>query len=244
MDDQPILPEIVPIKTKQAVWSPTALAWMTVLCSPLVSGFMYALNWGRLGHPERKKRALWMVIAGGLLYCILIIRSALADEGSAAADFPPRALFMAVNLALAWQFYLGQQVPFKQYIQQGGRKASVYLPIGWGFALLLAVLGVAGGVYMVQATRDYAEIDRAVALVQQKKYKEAEPLLKELAVKQPDETAIYWNLAMIYIETDRYELAKQEVQKVLAHDPDDKDAKDFLKESEEMSKDSEEPLKD
>lgn len=205
------------------------MSWITILFSPLAAGLMYALNWGALGYRDRKIRGLWMLGVAGLIYAWLGFQEALAQY---AMDLPPRRVLLPLSLVLAWQFYLGQQAPFERYMRQGGKKAPVYLPLAWGVAIWLVIMGSAVGWLMVQSARDYAEIEQAIALVQQGKYEEAEPLLKELAVKQPDETSIYWNLAVIYLETSRPELAKQEVQKVLAHDPDNKEAKQFLKDLE------------
>lgn len=64
------------------------------------------------------------------------------------------------------------------------------------------------------------------------KVKEAEVIYKAFKQNNPEEPNVYWNLAVIYSQTNRNDLARQELREMLQVDPGNKRAKDFLKELE------------
>jgi len=64
------------------------------------------------------------------------------------------------------------------------------------------------------------DFERAVALMQEGKEKQAMPILEEIVRQSPGVTAPYINLAMIYRHADKYEQAEELLQEALKLVPD------------------------
>lgn len=70
---------------------------------------------------------------------------------------------------------------------------------------------------------DHIRFKQSIVLLQDKNYKQAEPLLKALAEKMPDHPDTLWNLSLVYIGTDQLEQARQTLlacQKLAPDDPE------------------------
>ena len=237
-NESPFLPvETSPAIPSRAAWSPTAIVWACLLFSVLPGGIMYALNFERLGQPQKKKTALLGVIAFCFVFYGILFAAAFKPE-----LFPSfnekmlRALSAAGTFGMARIFYLQQKPLFIRHLQQGGKKASVWPPIVWSVATI-TVVGIAlVGYFIWQVNRDEQEFSRGYALMQKGKYDEAEKIFKSYQDKYPDETPAYMNLALIYADEAKLPQAKQELTELLRLDPKDKDAKDLLKDVEDELK--------
>lgn len=108
-------------------WSPTAIALTTLVLSPIPGGILHALNCARLGHPERRRLALFVNLGTAImLYCV-------ATET------------LAGSLLLAAYFYKTQERAFQAYRSGGGQVASIWVPVGLTLgAFLLLASGLAG----------------------------------------------------------------------------------------------------
>jgi len=99
-------------------WSPTGIALVTLLLSPIPGGILHALNYERLGVPARKRLALFSnLIAGVALFVV---------PSTGSAIFLPRS---GVALLFAAYFYKSQERLFQAHLSLGGRKASLLLPV-------------------------------------------------------------------------------------------------------------------
>jgi Flp pilus assembly protein TadD len=65
-------------------------------------------------------------------------------------------------------------------------------------------------------------------------HQKAEAIFKSVQSKLPDESAIHWNLAVIYMNTDRYELARRELREYLRCEPNSQEAKELVRDLEDL----------
>lgn len=84
-----------------------------------------------------------------------------------------------------------------------------------------------------EVTRYEEKFTQARRLFDSNEYTKAEPIFKEYKAKYPEEAAASYNLPLIYLRTDRIELAKRELNEVLRLNPQFENTKELLKEIEE-----------
>lgn len=116
----------------QPPWSPTGIAVLSVVVSPLLGGILHGLNYERLGRPELKRFAL----ARNLLSATALLLFWNLDMPTSFAS-----LFMAAY------FYKTQEEPFLRAVPAGGRKASLFRPAVLFIALALALLVVYNAIF-------------------------------------------------------------------------------------------------
>jgi tetratricopeptide (TPR) repeat protein len=227
MTDEPVS---LPVSEEpETAWSPTAIAWFCVLFNFLPGALLYALNFERFGQPERKKHALWMVSGGALLYLLLFIRYALMADGALAGrEGTVRLWILILHVAIAWHLYLRQQNLFVRHIQQGGRKATLLVPVVASVLWLLLLAASSVGIAFLQASRDDKVFANALTLMNKGKNREAEILFRQYKSRNPEEATTYWNLAVIYERTGRSQQAKIELRDLLKIEPENKDAREWL----------------
>jgi hypothetical protein len=111
-------------------WSPTAIALTTLLLSPIPGGILHALNYARLGHPERGRLALFANLgaAAAVVFIVPVLMTAPMTRWAAA-------------ILLAAYFYKSQESTFQAYRSKGGQAASIWVPVAvtLGFFLLLLI---------------------------------------------------------------------------------------------------------
>lgn len=234
-EPQAILQEETPITVPaRAAWSPTAIVWICFLFSILPAGILYALNFARLGQPQKTKNALLIVGVMSTIFYGLFLLSAFKPETlSSANEGILRILSLLMTMSVAWYFYLSQQSLFARHIRQGGKKASLWPPVLWSLATIVIVGIALVGYFTWQVTQDEHEFDRAVTLLQNGKYGEAEKIFKAYRTEYPDETPAYMNLAIIYSNEGRLLEAKQELESLLRMNPKHKNATQLLKDVED-----------
>ncbi len=126
MPEAPTSPSGSP-KESRSAWSPTGIALVSLLFSPLPGGILHALNYSRLGTPGRRRLALFSnLIAGTVLF------------------FPPLtpAIRISASLFAAAYFYKTQEHLFLAHRSSGGRKASLAVPVV--LTLVVAVILLVG----------------------------------------------------------------------------------------------------
>lgn len=117
--------------TSKAPWSPTGIAVLTLLFSPFAGGVLHGLNYSRLGQPVYRRFILARnLLAGGLIFLFANLPT-LNTPG----------LGIAFSLFVAAYFYKTQEQAFQKHRSQGGRKASLLLPVVLSL-VVLAALGV------------------------------------------------------------------------------------------------------
>ena len=112
----------------RAPWSPTGIALVTLLLSSVAGAVLHALNYSRLGWPQRGRLALFSNLITPLLV------------GLAAMLGPWSGLRLTVAIFLAAYFYKTQAALFERHRASGGRKASLVLPV---ILLMVALVGLA-----------------------------------------------------------------------------------------------------
>ena len=213
------------IPTNKLAWNPKAIGGIAFFFTFLPAGVMYAINYERLGYPEKKTPGIVFTIVGFALYILVI---------ALLPDFPgSNSLFMGFNIGMTAFFFQGQKKLFEQHLQQGGGKAPIGPPLAFSFLLLVILFG---GVFMwgyQEVTRYEEKFTQACRLFDSNEYTKAEPIFKEYKAKYPEEAAAPYNLALIYLRTDRIDLAKRELNEVLRLNPQFENTKELLKEIEE-----------
>jgi tetratricopeptide (TPR) repeat protein len=132
------------------------------------------------------------------------------------------------TLTFARYFSISQQSLFTEYQRRGGKKASLVGPTFASLLFLFVFCGVIAGPDVWREIKDSQTFDNAVALMQQKNYRAAEPLFKAYLAKHPDDVNVHLNLGLIYAMTDRIPQSKGELDKVLRVDPANPSALDVL----------------
>lgn len=166
----------------QDAWSPKAIGAITLLCTFLPGGILWALNYSRLGQPEKTRPRLIGVLIGYCALWALIFLEIENTDVARAVDVCIRG----IHPVLGFLFYQQQKDLFKQHIDSGGRKASILLPTLLSIAFLVTlIVGILvasyGGKILQQGFRaplDNLLADRALT---DKNYAVAISPLKRLA---------------------------------------------------------------
>jgi hypothetical protein len=95
-------------------WSPTTIAVLTLVFSPVVGGVLHGLNCGKLGQKASRRFVLSRNLLAGALLILL------------ALSFAP---MIGVSLFFASYFYKSQEECFESHRAQGGKKGSLLMAI-------------------------------------------------------------------------------------------------------------------
>lgn len=120
-----VLKEEILIETPQynnhrAVWNPKAIKLISIFCSLVPGCVLFSMNYARLEHPEKKKRIL-TVIGVTLLYFILVAITPSIKFIN--------YLFIAVSVVISIYVANDQNKLYENHIQNGGKKASITIPL-------------------------------------------------------------------------------------------------------------------
>jgi len=108
------------ISPTKKLWNPKSFIIFSILFSFLPAGIMYALNYGRCGN----KKSRWTYLIATIICFIAIFTLALIIPNSIA-----KVLFFTANICLGSYFMKTQQKLYIEHIQNGGKRASYFLPI-------------------------------------------------------------------------------------------------------------------
>ena len=114
----------------RAPWSPTGIALVTLVLSPVAGAVLHALNYSRLGWPQRWRLALFSNLITPLVFVLVGMRT----SGGAGSN-------LVIPLFLAAYFYKTQAPLFERHRAAGGSKASLVLPVIL-VVVAVAILGV------------------------------------------------------------------------------------------------------
>lgn len=106
----------VPIKK---LWNPKSFIIFSVFFSFLPAGIMCALNYGRCGDKRKK----WTVLLSTILGFIALITVA------SFFSINTSAIFLGINIGVGIFLMNFQRKLYEEHIQNGGQKASYFLPI-------------------------------------------------------------------------------------------------------------------
>lgn len=196
-------------------WNPKAIGFITFFFSFLPGGIMLALNYERLGQPEKKMPTLLAVIVGFVVFMTIIFM--LPEES--AFD----RLFHWLNIAIAVTFGNLQKGTFESYMADGGTKASPWPAAGLSFMGVVAIVVAFGAWAFWDVSRDEARFETARTHMQAGEYDQAEAIFLEYAEKYPEEAGTYFNLASIYLSQGRLEEARKyaaEYHRLVPDDPE------------------------
>ena len=204
-----------------APWNPTAIATITFVFSILPGSILYRLNFKRLGYTGR----IYPSLLTNILTFILIVLLSFFTQ-------IPTGLFLIVNLGYSVYFYNRQESLFKKHIESGGQKGSLLFPFVLSISIMVCLLALAFGYNHFQ----YNKFEKANLLWDEGKYAEAVQLYREFKKYAPDEPATFYNLATIYYETGKIDLAIGELKEYIRLEQSDKEAKEFLIELQQLNK--------
>ena len=126
--------EINKIPTKK-LWNPKSFIIFSVLFSFLPAGIMCSLNYGRCGNQRRKWTCLLSTILGFIALITLAIILSIKTP----------IIFLPINIGVAIYFRNIQRKLYEEHIQNGGERASYFLPIIIG--VLIFVFSAASFIY-------------------------------------------------------------------------------------------------
>ena len=199
----------------RAPWSPTGIALITVLFSPFPGGILHAINYARLGQPERKYLALSL----NLITAIILFLAAFY------AQRPLQVLIWAASIAVAIYFYKSQDELFRRHRSAGGQRASLILP---GIISLIGLVILVIGLSYAEGVRYQKEFDEALRSMEEGRIAEAERGFRDYQKVFPDEMASYWNLALLYEQSGDIEKAAQELRMFIARNPNSQEVQEYL----------------
>lgn len=134
MPEEPTQPAVAGVAPR--AWSPTGIALISLILSPLAGGVLYGLNDRKLGRARTWRLAFLTSVTATAL--VALFRVATDDRMPGAGPI--------THLLFAAFFYKAQAAPFARHLQAGGRKASLVLPV---LLTLLAVGLLLGGGYLL-----------------------------------------------------------------------------------------------
>ncbi|MFL0249378.1 hypothetical protein ACJDT4_03010 [Clostridium neuense] len=129
MSESNILPQ-------KKLWNPKSFIIFSMFFSFLPAGIMYALNYGRCGNKKNR----WTYLLATIIAFIAIFTLCIIIPKSIA-----KTLFLSVNIALGIYFMRTQQKLYIEHIQNGGKRASYFLPIT--ICLIITGLIIAAMIY-------------------------------------------------------------------------------------------------
>lgn len=99
---------------------------------------MCALNYERLGHPERKLKCLLGVLLAAAIYIWFLAELAMTPGASSNS----MSGFSLMNLLVSLTYYDRQKKMFAEHLRLGGRKASIGVPLALSlvWTVILAVV--------------------------------------------------------------------------------------------------------
>lgn len=205
--------------SKVLPWDPKIISILTALFF-VPGGILYALNFERLGHKEKKVPNL---ITFSLLSSVLIFASLLSEARLSALGF-------VISMAYAIHFYKSQNHLYKKHLQNGGQKASLGMPVLITAISLCALVLIS---YSFSTIID-SKFNKAQKFYEIGDLINAEKNYKIYKKFNRSDPAPYYNLALVYIDTGRIDLAKSELEAYLKLNRSDNEARELL---EDLSQD-------
>lgn len=217
--DQPAMAApIVGKFTGVKAWDPKWFHASSALVSFLPAGILWSLNFGRFGQTDRMRNSLMAVIFGFAVFLSILF----------AIEEIPRIAAMAINVAAGIYFYQSQSSLFKDFVSQGGIKASYKLPVS-----VTAMLVIPFTVLLVMNSNGdmpssdepgFDEYQQWSELESQDSLKEALAFARTMHAKYPRERLSSMALMFSYMDFGIYDSAAAIIKAYVAKSPDDIEA--------------------
>ncbi len=141
----------------KGLWSPKSIMIIGSLVSFFIAGIMSAINYGRLGYADKKKKLILTITIGYIAsICLSIIIGEKIDLTTSWAS---------VNIGVSAVLKSQQEKLYKDYIKNGGKKASLKTPLIWSTIVLLLTFGIGPAVdyYYIKTGRYEGNIENGFA---------------------------------------------------------------------------------
>ncbi len=215
-----IAPKDTATATQRRPWNPLAILLVSLFCTPLPGGILHALNYSRLGRPAQVRPTL----ISNVLMALIIVFIGYRSSMMARPDYQMKLLGLFLTVVVSIHFYRSQVRTFRAQLAQGGRSGGWVTPCLVGIVSACVLLAGDFGIQYMQLR----EFDRGVSLLEAKQYAEAEQIFERYKKDDPTMADAYYNLAIVYANSGRDQLAVQELQNYLKLSPFDGEARRFL----------------
>ncbi len=198
----------------KAPWNPSHIVILALVTTPLVAGVVHALNFGRLGRPERGPAEMAKNVGASSLLVLTLWQGALAPQ-----------LVGALSLALAGYYGLTQKESFLRHRADGGQVSSFVRPAAW------STIAMVGGAFAVLAFLVAADIKTLVALEElydAERFVEFEAQALDYLEADPGQASVRWDLINLYVGSDRLPEAEDQLTEYVRLHPDDARGTVFL----------------
>ncbi|TFH65422.1 MAG: tetratricopeptide repeat protein [Candidatus Zixiibacteriota bacterium] len=191
-------------------WSPKGIHWLSWFFSPLPAGIAWAINFEKLGQPEKKLGAFLVAVT---LFVVVIAINFIPGF--------PRFGSILANGSCAALYYYTQKDLFRKFVEQGGQKASFKLPIINSVLFLIVFFGPLFAVVYHEQARIQSEAEAIQKLLDRGEYSLAEPRLRQLQRDDPERPEFHRALIVLYMNAGKYDSALVSVDRYLATKPGD-----------------------
>jgi tetratricopeptide (TPR) repeat protein len=203
-----------------SLYKPSHFVLLAFLLSAWVPIYLAALNWGRLGNPQAKRRLL---LAGFLGFVALF--SLLMFLPISAGPSYSKFFGHLINPTIGWLLMSFQETAYARASKLGAKNASTTVGSirGLGFLLLAMAIPIVG--FSVGWT---FMNDRATALLQEDECEEAAVVFERLLRWDETDTVIRYNLGLSYACLERWGEAVENFEEYLEENGGDSEAHAFL----------------
>jgi tetratricopeptide (TPR) repeat protein len=202
-------------------WNPVAVLIVSLFCTPLPGGILHALNYARLGQAARVKSTL----ITNLLLAMIIVLVSYRSSMMARRDLQMQLLGLFLTIVASIYFYRSQVQLFRARMAQGVKSGGWVTPALLGVVCVGVLLGVSFSLEYVRLN----EFNRGISLMNTQQYAEAEQIFERYKKSDPGMAEAYYNLAIIYMNSGREQLAAQELRNFLRISPFDGEARSLLR---------------
>ncbi|MEJ8555050.1 MORN repeat-containing protein [Tepidibacter sp. Z1-5] len=118
----------------KGLWSPNAIMIIGSVFSFFIAGIMSAINYGRLGYIQKKRRDIYSIVLA-LAACLFLIN--ISDE-----KITSGMIVVAINVAMSLYYKANQEKIYKEHMRNNGKRGSLKIPILSSIIVILILLGI------------------------------------------------------------------------------------------------------
>jgi len=194
---------------------------MGFILSFFPASILHALNQKTFGKPDNVKT--------DILFSFVLFTTIIAVSYLFFNVKHVRSIVVLVNLGYTYYLYKDQNKYYLDFIKNGGKKASLFLPIIISLLFLFISFATFYIIDVIHTHLIIRKLDSASLLFKNNKYIDAEKQFKELKEELPDLASPSLHLSIIYVETKRFDESYNEVLYLKRTFPKDQDVIDFIK---------------
>lgn len=192
--------------TNRPPWKPRDIAILALIATPLPAAVVHALNFARLGQPERVRLEMVKNVAAALLLLLVGLFQVLTPQ-----------MVGLLGVALAGYFLQTQRHLFHRFTKTGERASPIWRAVVASYLAMGGLLVVAT-VALWLSLSDVRELEE---MFDRGEYTEFRALAQEhLAVDSLD-AAVRWNLVNSYTLSGEYEEAASALREYVRLHPND-----------------------